>query len=249
MDQLHRHLLRLPAGGAVADGDVLHAVFADHPGKDGDGLLFLPLAMGGVHHSCVQHLAGAVHHRHLAAHAVPGVQSHGDLALDRGLHQKRLEVQGKLADGPLVGAVGEGGAGLPLQGGEDQAVIGVLRRGFEKVHGGAAGDHHAAAHGPQGQFPVQFHADLQLFLFLAPVDGQDLMALELGQGLGEVIVEAVDAVLLRGGLGVEHAAFHQQFPELSPEGGVIADGLRHDVAGARQGVLRRLHALFGVYIA
>ena len=113
-DQLHRHLLRLPGGGAVADGDVGDAVAADHAAEAGDGLLLLPLAVGGVHHRCVQHLACGVHHRHLAAHAVSRVQAHGHMALHRRLEKQGLQVQGKLADGPLVGLVGEGGADLPL---------------------------------------------------------------------------------------------------------------------------------------
>ena len=74
------------------------------------------------------------------------------------------------------------------------------------------------------------------------------MALEFGERLGEVVVEAVDAVLLRGGLGMEKTIFHQQLPELSPEGGIIADGLRHNVAGPGQGILCRLHALFRIHI-
>ena len=89
-DQLHRHLLRLPAGGAVADGNMLYIVLFDHIIQRSDGFLLLPLAVGGIDHRGVQHLAGAVYHRHFTAHAVAGVQAHGDLTLDRGLHEQGL---------------------------------------------------------------------------------------------------------------------------------------------------------------
>ena len=52
----------------------------------------LPRTVGGVDHRGVQHLSGAVHHRHLTAHAVAGVQSHGHPALHRGLHQQGLQI-------------------------------------------------------------------------------------------------------------------------------------------------------------
>ncbi len=245
-DQLHGHLLRLPAGGAVADGDVLHTVFFDEPGQGGDGLLFLPLAVGGIDHGGVQHLAGAVHHGHLAPHAVARVQAHGHLPLHRGLHQKGLQIQGELADGPLAGGLGEAAPGLPLQGGEDKTVIGVLRRGLDKLHGRRPRDHHPAAEGPQGQLPVQLDGDLELSLLLSPVDGQDLVALHPGEGLGEVVVEPVDRVLLHGRLAVEPPVPGQQGPEGLPELRVVAEHFRHDVAGPRQGILRRLHALLRV---
>ena len=89
-DELYRHLLRLPAGGAVADGDAGDAVAADEGGELGDALLFLPLAVGGIDHRGIQDLARGVHHRHLAAHAIARVQAHGHLALHRGLHEQGL---------------------------------------------------------------------------------------------------------------------------------------------------------------
>ena len=89
-DQLNGHLLGLAAGGAVADGNVLHAVLFDERCQRGDGFIFLPLAVGRVDHGGIEHLACAVHDGDLAAHAVTGIKAHRDLALDRRLHQKRL---------------------------------------------------------------------------------------------------------------------------------------------------------------
>ena len=247
-DQLHRHLLRLPAGCAVADGDVLHAVLSDQLCQGGDSLVLLPLAVGGVYHGGVQHFARAVHHRHLAAHPVPRVQAHGDPALHRGLHQQGLQIQGELADGPLVRPLRQVGASLPLQGGEDQAVVCVLRRGLDKFHCGAAGDDHMPPDGLEGPVPVQLHADLQKALLLPPVDGQDLVTLKPGEGLGEVVVQPVDRVLLHRRLGAELSLPLQEGAEGLAEGGVVADGLGDDVGGAGEGVLHRLHALFGIHI-
>ena len=89
-DQLNGHLFGLAAGGAVADGNVLHVVLLDELCQHGDGLVFLPLTVGRVDHGGIEHLARAVHDRDLAAHAVPRVKPHRDLALDRRLHQQRF---------------------------------------------------------------------------------------------------------------------------------------------------------------
>ena len=75
-----------------------------------------------------------------------------------------------------------------------------------------------------------------------------LVALHPGKGLGEVVIEPVDRVLLHGGLAAEGSVFRQQRPEGLAQLRVVAEQLRHDVGGPRQGVLRRLYALFGVDI-
>jgi len=170
MDQLHRHLLRLPAGGAVADGDVLHMVPPDHGPQPGDGLLLLPLAIGGVHHRGIQHLAGGVDDRHLAAVGIAGVQPHGDVALHRRLHQQGLQVQGKGLDGPLAGPLRQVAAGLPLQRGIDEPVIGVLAGALDKLHGRRAGLDHRPAQGGESCLPLQQHGNGEEALLLTPVD-------------------------------------------------------------------------------
>ena len=92
------------------------------------------------------------------------------------------------------------------------------------------------------------HADLQKALLLPPVDGQDLVTLKPGEGLGEVVVQPVDRVLLHRRLGAELSLPLQEGAEGLAEGGVVADGLGDDVGGAGEGVLHRLHALFGIHI-
>ena len=160
LDHLRGHLLRLPGGGAVADGDVLHPVLPHQRGEGPDGLLLFPLAEGGIDHGGIQHLAGAVHHRHLAAVAVAGVEPHGDLALDGRLHQQGFEVQAEHFDGPLVGGVRQGRAGLPLHGREDEPVVGVVTGGADKGHVRAAGANHRPAQALEGKLPVKLHRNL-----------------------------------------------------------------------------------------
>ena len=241
-------MLRLPAGGAVADSDVLHPAALHHTAQGDDGLLLLPLAVGGVHHGGVQHLAGPVHHGHLAAHAIAGVQAHGHLPLHGRLHQKGPQIQGELADGPLAGQLRQGRALLPLQGGEDQPLIGVLRRLHHEIRGRTAQADRRPPHRLHGRHRVELQAHLQEFLLLAPVDGQDLIALELGNGLGEVVVHGVHGVLLRGGLGAQPAVFPQQTAQGLAELRVVADPLRDDVGGPRQGRLHAVHPQFWVDI-
>ena len=132
---LHRHLLRLPAGGAVADGDMCHAVLSAHGRQPGNGRLLLPLAVGGIDHRGVQHLAGAVDDRYLAAVGIAGVKPHGHMPLHRRLEQQRLQVQGELTDSALAGALRQCGAGLPLQRGIDQPVVGILADVPQERHG------------------------------------------------------------------------------------------------------------------
>ena len=248
LDELHRHLLGLPAGGAVADGDVGHAVAADELCQRVDGLLLLPLAERGVDHRRVQHLAGGVHHRHLAAVAVAGVKPHGDKALHRRLHQQGLEVEAEHFDGPLVGLLSEQAAHLPFHRGEDQPVVGVLGGGADEGHGGGAGVQHRPADGDQGRLALHLHAHLEHALPLSAVDGQHLVALYPVQGGAEGVVEPVDGVLRllgRGG-GDQISLFPHQLPQALADVRVVGDALGDDVAGSLEGVLRRLHPLLRV---
>ena len=64
--------------------------------------------------------------------------------------------------------------------------------------------------------------------------------------MGKVVIQAVDGVLVGGGHAAEQAVLRQQVPELFAQVGVVGNLLGDDVGCARQGVLRRLHALFRV---
>ena len=225
---------------------MLHAVLSDEAGEHGDGFVFLPLPVRGIHDRRVEHLARAVHDRHLAAHAVARVEAHRHLALDRRLHQKGLQVERKLADGSLVGPLGEKGAHLALERGIDKAVVGVLSGGFDELHRSGAGLHHGAAQQRQRQLALEQDGRAEHFLFFAAVDGEDLVALQTGERLLKIVVQAVDAVLLRRGERAQRSALFQHLAQRAADGGIVADPLGDDVVRALQGVGERFHALFRV---
>ena len=95
---------------------------------------------------------------------------------------------------------------------------------------------------------VQVQRDAEKLLLLAPVDGQDLVALELRHPAGKVIIQAVDTVLLPGGLGMELALPGDERAQTFAQVRVIADGLGNDIAGPGKRVVCGLYALFWVYI-
>ena len=247
-EHLHRHLLRLAAGGAVADGDVGDAVLFAQGRQLGDGVLFLALTVGGIDHGGVQHLAGAVDDRHLAAVGIAGVQAHGDVALHRRLHQKGLQVQGKLADSALAGGIGQGRAGLPLQRGVDEPVVGVLAGGADERRRRCAGLDHCRAQRVQRRLPIQQHRHGEEALLFAPVDGQDLVPRQPGQRLIEVVVQPVHAVLLLDSHAAQVPLPRQEAAQRLAQVGVVAEQLGDDVVGALQGIGHGLHALFRVEV-
>ena len=231
--QLYGHGLGFPGSGAVADGDVLDAVFAHEDGQGGNGFLLFPLAESGIDHGGGQNLAGGVHHSDLAAVAVSGVKSHGDEALDGGLHQQRLQIQGKIADSARIRPVGQVAAHLPLDGGEDQPLIGVLSGGADKggdLHGGLQG---GTAHQRGALIARENDVGLENALFFAPVHGEDLMIQHPGDGLGEIVIELVNAVGLRvlGGGAGQHSPAHHQLPQRLADVGVVGKIFGNDVIG------------------
>ena len=178
-DHLHRHGLRFAAGRAVADGQMLHPVALGHGRQLGDGFLLLALAEGGIDHRGIQHLAGAVDHRHLAAVGVAGVEAHGHMTLHRRLHQQRLQVQRKVGNGPLVSGIGKPGANLVDKRRLEQAMPRILRRGTHKGHGGRGKAQHLTVDGRQRRAVLNLHTDGQVILLLTAIDGQNLMILQL----------------------------------------------------------------------
>ena len=79
--------------------------------------------------------------------------------------------------------------------------------------------------------------------FSPPVDGQHPVALQAAHRLGEVVVQAVDRVLLLGGHRAQHAVFLQHGPQPLADGSVIGEALGQNVAGALEGLLPGFHTL------
>ena len=247
-DELDGHLLGLAAGGSVADGDVLHAVPADQGSQRPDGLVLLALAVGGIDDGRVEDAARAVDHRNLAAHPVAGIKAHGDLALDGRLHQQRTQVQRKLADGTLAGCRGEFRADLTLQRGKEQAVIGVERRGADEIHGPSARHDHRAVDRAHGGVVVQFDRNPQHLLLLPAVNGENLVSLQAGEILREVIIELIDRILFRGGFGMKLTDPAQKLLQRLAELGAVADLFGDDVGSAGQRVFHGLDTLFRIEV-
>ena len=244
---LHKELLGFPAGRAVSDGHNGYAMLANQRFQLRLGYRGFLLGFGQVDHRGIQHAAGLVHHRNLAAHAVAGVQAHGHLALDGRLHEQRLEVQGKHMYGGLLSLVRQIIAQLRIQGRRDKPGIGVLTGGHHVLGGDAAcmgyifllddALHLRFIHG-------QLH--LQKAFLLAAVHGQHTMRGHQPQRLVIIVIHAVDAVLLAGGLGLHQAGLVVQAFELGADARVVADALSKNVHGALQGILGGIHPLLRV---
>ena len=245
-NQLHRHLLRLPAGRAIADGQMLHAILLNQFRQFVNGFLLLPRAIGGINHCRVQHLSRAVHHGYLAAVAVAGIQSHGYLSLHWRLHQKWAQIQGKVVDGALLGRLCQQRPHLPFQRRLQQAIPGILRRSADKGHRGAARYQHRPAQRNQRMLPVQRRPNFQKALPLAAVNGQHLMSLHFGYRCRKVIIQPIDTVL-RFALfraGKEHALFPIELTQGFTQCRIVGNPLGNNIRRSGQSLLRRRHALF-----
>ena len=249
--QLHRHGFRFPGCGAVADGDMPDGVLAHKSGQDGNGFLLFPVVIGGVDHGGIQYLAGGIHHSHLTAHTVSGIQAHGDEALYGRLHQQGLQIQRKIVDGTGVGPLGKGTADLTLDGGEDQTIVSIVSGSTDK-----GGDlHHRLQCGPADNgvavVSCKAYIGLQNFFLFTAVHGQDLVIQQPGNGLGEIIVKFVNTVFfgIVRGLAGESTLAHDQIPEGFADIGIVRKILGDDVVGALEGFFNGKDTLFGVHIA
>ena len=242
-------LLGLARGGAVADGDgrdpEAPAQVDDVPAGARLGGL-LP-RQGEMAHARGEHLAVFIHHGQLAARAEAGVHAQRDAALDRRGHEQLVQVFAEHLNGAGAGAFGQIGADLPLDAGLKQAVPRVLRGQSHLSGGHAAGADERLFHHAHAIVPVQAKRYLEKALALAPVHGQHAVGGQVARLLGKIVVGGVDAVLLAGVFALQHAGAHGQRAQGLAHVGVVAHLLGQDVARALEGVLRRLHALFGVH--
>ena len=72
------------------------------------------------------------------------------------------------------------------------------------------------------------------------------MTLQVAEGLLKIVVQAVNAVFLRGGEGTQSTPPLQQLPQALADGRIVADPLSHNVMGAPKGVGNGLHPLVRV---
>ena len=115
LDEIGGQLVGLAAGGAVADGDQVHAVRRTQPAQRVDGAIPVALGLVRIDGRCVQHLAGVTHHRHLHAGANAGVQAHHH-ALARGCGEQQVaQVLGEHLDGDLLGVLAQASEEVALE--------------------------------------------------------------------------------------------------------------------------------------
>ena len=214
-----------------------------------DGLGLLPLPVGGIDHGGVQHLAVGVDDRHLAAHAVARVETHGDVTLHRGLHQKLTQVHGEVLNSTCAGGVGKGGAGFTLHAGLDKAMPRILACCCHEVGGAAALPQRSAADDGESVLVGKLGAHLQKALFFTAVEGQHAVILHAAYAFAVVVVVLIDALFLLRRHGGQHAAACHGITQFCADGGVVGDVLGDDVGSACQGVLGGQNALFLVDVA
>ena len=180
---------------------------------------------------------------------VSGVEAHHHLALERGLHEQVGEVVREDLDRALAGGIEQVVADLALDGGRDEACVAVCDGIPHVGHGGGVGGgQHAVVEEAQHGLLGHGQTDLEEFLLLAAVDGEDAVAGELLDWLTELVVHGVDRVLLLGGTCGQRAVVEGQRAELLAELGVVGHVLRDDVHSALEGFLRGLDLLFGVNV-
>ena len=165
--------LRLAPRRAVADGDRLNLVFRDDHRHRLGGLLRLLLREND---GLAEILAGAVHHRHLAAGADAGVDGQHRLFAQRRSKQQVAEILAENLDGRAVGLHLLFHRHVDLAARGEQPLVGVLRRlGDLPVGGGVAdgtktGQHRQ--HPLRDRLAVKFELHPQHSLLLPAADRQ-----------------------------------------------------------------------------
>ena len=129
---------RLARGGSIADGDGLHIVARHERGQGLARAGFIVARLERVDHGMFQELAGIVDYGDLAAGADARVERQDCHAAGGRREQEIFQVFAEDLDGLLVGAILEFQADLGLDGGIEQAIVGV-RDGAFQVRGPVAG--------------------------------------------------------------------------------------------------------------
>ena len=236
-DELRDELLALARGGAVADGDDLHAVLADEReelllgGREVD-----VLAAEGKDLVHGEHAAGLVDDGELAAVIEAGVEAEDHAPGERRLQQELFEVCGEDLNGAPLRALGELGADLALDGGEEQPVTAVLRREAElRLSDGLPVLEQRQQSLALEQRVVKAQGDADDLFLLGAVDGHDAVVCEGAQAFRVVIVIAVDLFLVLRVLflfGDDGARLEDAVLEVPALLGIVAHGLGDDIARA-----------------
>ena len=228
---------------------MLHAMLADQTGQHSDSLLLLAVVEGRIHHGCIQHLAGSIHHGNLAAVAVSGVQTHGDKAFDRRLHQQRFQIQCKIMDSTAVCTIRKITANFTLDRGENQSLIRILSGSPHEYRHMIGRLHCRTANQSRTLISNHSHIGFQNTLFFTTVDSQNLVIQQPANGLGEIIVQAVNAVGIRiFRLAGQHTAAIYQLPKVFSDVRIVRQIFCDNIRGALKGFFNGIDTLFRVNV-
>ena len=160
------------------------------------------------------------------------------------LHEQRLQIERKHADGGLLRALGQIAAQLILQRGRDQAAVGVPRGRLHQRRGGAARPHIQRAHFVFCLLRVHLQADLQKALGLAAVHRQHAMGSHQAHGFLILIIHAVYAVLFLRSPRAHLGRAQIKRLELGAHARIVAHALGQNVHRPRERGLLALHTFF-----
>ena len=242
------HLFRLARGGAVSDGNVFHMMFADQSSQLFDGFFLLALVESGVNYGGIQHFAGAVHHGNFAAVAVAGIQPHRHFTLDGRLHQQWAEILRKHLNGAVTGHIRQCAAALPLERGEDQAVIRIVACGAHELHGVAARSKDLSAQSLQGKVSVGLNGYFEKALLFSAVDRQNTVARDPVDALGKIVVLAVNGVFLLRLFGAQYGGGCEIVPQHRAHVGIVRNVFGNDIGSALQRIFNCKHAFLFIQI-
>ena len=141
--------LRLARGSAVADGDRLDLVKADHVQNGLGRLHVLAAAPAGVDDLVGEEFSLAVEEDDLASRAESGIDAEGDLLAERRSKEKLAEVVGEDTDRLLVGFLFVKGACLHFHGKSEKALEAVVTGKLHLLGGGGVPAHKKGVERPE----------------------------------------------------------------------------------------------------
>ena len=225
-------------GGAVADGDSLHVVAGDEGGEGFARAGDIHARFEGVDDGVFEELAGVIDHGDFAAGTDAGIErEHGHASGRRGEEQV-LQILAEDLNGLFVRAVFQFEADFGLDGGVEEAVVGVFDGLFEVRGPRAGGAQDAGAEPGVGSGGIEFDLEGEHAFLGAAANGEHAVGGDFGGGLGVAgvhlelafgIWNAFDGAAGDAAFGEHHDAHGLA------EIGVLADHFGHDVAGALEG--------------
>ncbi len=138
LDQVRSQLVGLAAGGAVADGNQVHAVFGAQLAQGVQRALPVFAGLVGEHGGGFHQFAGGIDHRYFYTGANAGVQAHHHAGAGGGGQQQVAQVVSKHLDGDLLGVFPQAGKQVALSGQAELDLPGPGHALADQIIAGAA---------------------------------------------------------------------------------------------------------------